>query len=62
MLLGIEFPGKPPGIEDQVVAFGCAAFELDLRAAVHPGDVEHFRVDMFCTSAFVQQIPHQVGG
>ena len=60
--VGIEFLRKPASIEDQVVAFRRPAFELHLRAAFHPGDVEHLRIHVARARALVQQISHQVGG
>ena len=59
---GIEFSGKPPGVEDQVVALLRQALEFHLRAAFHPGDIEHFRVDVARPRAFMQQVRHQVDG
>ena len=60
--VGMELSGKPAGIEDQVVAFRRPAVEFHLRAALHPGDVQHLRVDVVRARAFVQQVRHQVGG
>ena len=58
----MEFPGKPAGVEHQVVAFRRPALEFHSRAAIHPGDIEHLRVDVPRARAFVEQVRHQVGG
>ena len=60
--VGMEVPGKPAGIEDEIVAFRLPAFELDLRASLHSLDVEHLRVDVTCARAFVQQVRQQIRG
>ena len=62
MPVGMQFPGKSAGVEDQVVAFRRPAVEFHLRAAIHPGDVEHVRIDVARARALVQQVRHHVGG
>ena len=58
----VDFPGKPPGIEDEVVALRAAVLEFHFGATVHPVDPEHLRVDVARARAFVQQVRHPVRG
>ena len=62
MPVGMQFPGKSPRVEDQVVAFRRPAVEFHLRAAIYPGDFQDVRIDVVCMRAFVQQVRHHVGG
>ena len=60
--VGMQLSWKAAGIEHQVVAFRRSSLELHPRADLHPGDIEHFRVDVARARAFVQQLRHRVGG
>ena len=60
--VGVQFPGKSPGIEDQVVAFRRPSVEFHLRAALQRGDLDHVRIDVARARALVQQVRHHIGG
>ena len=63
MPVGIELSGESRGHRRPGRSVPAPEpLELHPRAAFHPGDTEHLRVDVARARALVQQVRHRVGG